>query len=755
MGYERKRGKLADLNAFLRGRGEGRFSLVVGETAVLSGVKYVITLDTDTQLPRDSARQFVGVMAHPLNQARFGSAAGRDDGDRVTEGYGILQPRVGISLPGANRSRYARMHGGDAGIDPYTRAVSDVYQDVFGEGSFIGKGIYDVDAFERALGGRLPENRILSHDLIEGCYARSGLLSDVQLYEESPSTYAADVARRHRWIRGDWQLAGWLLPFVPGPGPRRLRNPLSALSLWKLFDNLRRSLVPAALTVLLLVGWAVLAQAWLWSLAIIAIMVLPLASAVFLDLLRKPDEMLLRQHLADATSAAGRHAAQTALTVAFLPYEATVNLDAIVRTAWRMLVSHRPLLEWNPSAADEPDRARRDDPAGRSELASAFKTMWSAPGIAAATAVLLAVHAPSAVAGAAPVLLLWLASPAIAWWVSRPLARREARLKTEQTLFLRQLARRTWAFFETFVGPDDHWLPPDNVQEHPVGSVAHRTSPTNMGLALLANLTAYDFGYLPAGALVLRTANALASMQELERYEGHFYNWYDTQTRKPLLPLYVSAVDSGNLAGHLMTLRAGLAALVDDPIMDRRWLDGLGDTLRTLVEAFRGSAPAPLVRLQRDLASAHEARIESIAAAARWLDLLAGSAREVVAQVPGMPSTNAGSPAPVAGDPAFWAEALMRQCTSLNDELAFLAPWSARPAAPPGSEASGHARDSDVARAGGARGRAAAGDRAAPAHRHATRRARLAGRSLPRGRPGERSRRPAPRGDRAPGAAMR
>ena len=258
MGYERKRGKLADLNALLRGGAADAFSLVVGDTAPLSNVKYVITLDTDTQLPRDAARQFVGVMAHPLNRARFDGTGVPPGTERVTEGYGILQPRVSVSLPGANRSWFARMHAGDPGIDPYTRAVSDVYQDVFGEGSFIGKGIYDVDAFERALGGRFPENRILSHDLLEGCYARSGLLSDVQLYEEYPSTYGADISRRHRWIRGDWQLAGWLLSRVPGPGKRRLRNPLSALSQWKLFDNLRRSLVPAALTALLLLGWTVL-----------------------------------------------------------------------------------------------------------------------------------------------------------------------------------------------------------------------------------------------------------------------------------------------------------------------------------------------------------------------------------------------------------------------------------------------------------------------------------------------------------------
>ncbi|HJX14254.1 MAG TPA: glycosyltransferase family 2 protein, partial [Candidatus Deferrimicrobiaceae bacterium] len=270
MGYERKRGKLAELNSLLRGGSGDRFSLVVGKTAVLSNVKYVIPLDTDTQLPRDSARQFVGAMAHPLNRARYD-----EDSLRVSEGYGILQPRVAVSLPGANRSRYARLFGSEPGIDPYTRVVSDAYQDVFGEGSFIGKGIYDVDVFEKALNGRLPENRILSHDLLEGCYARAGLLSDVQLYEEYPSRYGADVSRRYRWIRGDWQIAGWVLPRVPGPGASRQRNPLSGLSQWKIFDNLRRSLGPSALTLLLLLGWTALSPPWFWTVSVIGIILIP------------------------------------------------------------------------------------------------------------------------------------------------------------------------------------------------------------------------------------------------------------------------------------------------------------------------------------------------------------------------------------------------------------------------------------------------------------------------------------------------
>ena len=556
MGYERKRGKLAALNSFLRGGSRDCFSLVVGATAVLSGVKYVITLDTDTQLPRDSAWQLVGAMAHPLNRARFD-----EDQQRVCEGYGILQPRVAVSLPGTNRSRYARLWGSDPGIDPYTHAVSDVYQDLFHEGSFIGKGIYEVDAFERALNGRFPENRILSHDLLEGCYARAGLLSDVQLYEEYPSRYSADVSRRHRWIRGDWHIARWLLPGVPGPGPHLQKNPLSGLSRWKIFDNLRRSLVSAALTLLLLLGWTVLSSAWFWTLSVIGIILIPPLFASLLEMFQKPGDVLLGQHLTALRRSADRHFAQAAFMLVCLPYEAFFSLDAIIRTGVRILITHKRLLEWNPSG----DRERP----GRSDLVASFQAMWIAPIIALAAASYLAFSKPAGLSVAGPILGLWLASPAIAWWISRPLVRRAARLTADQTLFLRKISRKTWAFFETFVGPEDHWLPPDNYQEHPVAGVAHRTSPTNMGLALLANLAAYDFGYISAGRLVERTANAFYTMAALERHRGHFYNWYDTQSLQPLLPKYISTVDSGNLGGHLLTLRAGLLALPDNQILGR------------------------------------------------------------------------------------------------------------------------------------------------------------------------------------------
>ena len=671
MGHERKRGKLADLNALLRGGSVQGFSLVAGDTAVLSEVKYVITLDTDTQLPRDAARQLVGAIAHPLNRAHYA-----DGEQRVREGYGILQPRVSASLPGTNRSRYARMYGGEPGIDPYTRAVSDVYQDVFGEGSFIGKGIYDVDAFERALGGRFPEQRILSHDLLEGCYARAGLLSDVQLYEDYPARYSADVSRRHRWIRGDWQLAGWLLSRVPGEGAHRRKNPLSVLSQWKLIDNLRRSLVPAALSLLLLLGWTVLSPAWLWTASVIGIMLIPTVCSSLLDLFRKPDEVLLRQHLAAVAHSTYRHLVQLAFELACLPYEAFFSLDAIMRTAWRMLVTHRRLLEWNPSS--EVDRER---PEGiRSELVACIRAMWVAPALGAAAAIHLATAAPAVLAVAGPILLLWFASPVIAWWVSRPLVRRKASLSVEQMLFLRALSRRTWAFFDNFVVAEDHWLPPDNFQEYRVAAVAHRTSPTNIGLTLLANLSAYDFGYIPAGQLALRTANTLRTMEGLERYRGHFYNWYDTQTLQPLPPLYVSTVDSGNLAGHLLTLRAGLLALADERIVTVRVFDGLSDTLRLFEDAADGAAAGHVAALRNELKEAVTAPPGTLTGARLQLERLVKSAAEFVPRFGGSLDVEDAA----ESEAKRWAQAFARQCREALDELTFLAPWLMLPAAPSG-----------------------------------------------------------------------
>lgn len=684
MGYERKRGKLADLNHLLRddvaGHGQAAFSRIVGDLCALSGIRYVITLDTDTQLPRDTVRQFVGAMAHPLNRARYDAGI-----RRVVSGYGILQPRVAISLPGTNRSRYARLYGGEPGLDPYTRATSDVYQDVFGEGSFIGKGIYDVDAFRQVMEGQFPDNRILSHDLLEGCYARSGLLSDVQLYEDFPMRYHADVSRRRRWIRGDWQLAGWLWRVVP----KGMANPLSALSQWKLLDNLRRSLVPAALLLLFVAGWAVLPHATTWTLLLLGIVWLPALCAWWVELLRKPRTSGLRSHVSDVMRSAWRRGKQLGFELACLPYEAFFSMDAILRTLWRLLVTRRHLLEWNAST----DAERAAATPRESSLPAAFRRMGFAPGVAVAAALFLAQQAyaaPASIAAplaAAPLLLLWGMSPLLAWWVSRPLDTRSAPLNVEQSLFLRGVARRTWAFFDKVMGPADNWLPPDNVQEYRAAAMAHRTSPTNMGMALLANLAAYDFGYLPAGKLIERCANTLHTMQGLARFRGHFYNWYDTQTLQAMPPLYVSAVDSGNLAGHLLTLHAGLLALPDERIAGPSLFDGLSDTFKVWAELQDGTLSGPASAFLQALESARDDPGCPLRSLHRRLVALDSCADRLLRDTPEAPFVLGDPPSYIEGneqEERQWADSLSTQCRDALDELYSLAPWLSLAPPPPG-----------------------------------------------------------------------
>ena len=688
MGYERKRGKLGDLNALLRGQaGEeagGRFMRIVGDTGSLSAVRYVITLDTDTQLPRDAAAQIIATMAHPLNRPVFGSGARKDV---VVEGYGILQPRVGLSLPSTNRSGYARLYGGEPGIDPYTRAISDVYQDLFGEGSFIGKGIYDVDAFERALAGRLPENRILSHDLLEGCHARSGLLSDVQMLEESPTRYSVDVARRHRWIRGDWQLLPWLrsrLRTLPGAPP----NPLSRLSRLKILDNLRRSLVPAALLAMLLVGWWTLPAPEWWTWRAIAIVALIPVAAQIADWLRRGVERLRAEEPAKIASPAGRQAAlllmQILQTLACIPHEAAYSLGAIGRTLWRVLVSKRRLLEWQPSA----DVSSATVPGSLRDLLHSVRTMAIGPVLAIVCAAGLWLLRPAGLDAAAPLLMLWAFSPLLVWWIDRPLHRKRLALTTEQTLFLRRLARRTWAFFDAHVGAADHHLPPDNMQEHPVARVAHRTSPTNMGFALLAGLVARDFGYITTSQLLQRLDAALTSMEGLERYRGHFYNWYDTETLQPLRPHYISTVDSGNLAGQLLTLRAGLLALTDAPLLPHGWVDGVRDSFDVLKESLgeraqdrRQSLATALAHFEHLLARHQLESHDGVAPRTLddWRTTLAEferSATALRAALDGAPaSPQVDDPEGAAVDDSReWARLLVEQCRAGADELRALVP---------------------------------------------------------------------------------
>jgi cellobiose phosphorylase len=607
MGYERKRGKLADLNHSLRGGSLECFSQIIGDFSTLPHIKYVITLDTDTQLPRDAARQLAATMAHPLNRPIYDTEKGL-----IVEGYTILQPRVAVSLPGAGRSRFVKLFSGDPGIDPYTRTVSDVYQDVFHEGSFIGKGIYDVDAFERTVGGKFPENRILSHDLLEGSYARSALISDVQLFEEFPSCYNADARRRHRWMRGDWQIATWLLPRLPGPDVRRVENPLTGLSRWKIFDNLRRSLVPFALVFLLALGWILFPQVTnAWGLFILLIIALPSFLAVFTELLLKPKDSPLKLHLRSVGRTAVRQAGQAILTVAFLPYDAVISMDAVTRTLWRLIFTRRHLLEWQ--TANDVERQSNGG------LESFFAAMWSAPALAVGlSALLFALGNPASLITFC-FLALWVVSPAIAWWISQPLEEKHVELSAEQIHQLRKLARKTWNFFETFVNAEDHWLPPDNYQEYPRVAVATRTSPTNIGIGLLSALSAYDFGFLSLPNLMEHIARTLETLEKLERYSGHFYNWYDTRTLKPMPPLYVSTVDNGNLAGLLLTLHSGLLELADQNWDAARICAGLRDTLGVLKDQSRSTeTSAKLDEMEKLL----DKISKSPAEAARILDRL-------------------------------------------------------------------------------------------------------------------------------------
>ncbi len=654
MGWERKRGKLEDFNAALRGQ-TGRFDLIVGPIERLAGIRYVITLDSDTQLPRDCAWQLVGTMAHPLNKPYYDPKLGR-----VTSGYGILQPRVGISMRSANRSRFAWLFAGEAGIDPYTQAVSDVYQDVFKEGSFIGKGIYDVDIFQQAIGGRFPDNRVLSHDLLEGAFARSGLISDVILFEDYPSSYLADTSRRSRWIRGDWQILPWLLPSVPGGDGKWTSNSLSALSRWKILDNLRRSLIPSLLLTLLILGWFISASSICCTVIVILILLLPAVLNGIIELGRRSAELPRSTHARLVMSSINRQILQQGFCLACLPFEAYINLRSIIHTIWRMRGTGRGLLQW--SIASDAHRA------GNGDVYDYARLMWIVQVLSVAVIVSLSLFHWSTLIVAGPVLLMWLASPLIVFDLSRLITTAKPVLSRDDLAFLGTIARRTWRFFEVFVSAEDNYLPPDNFQEQPPGGIAHRTSPTNIGLALLSNLGACDLGYIPVSAVIERTTQTLATLTKLDRYRGHFYNWYDTQTLRPLLPAYISTVDSGNLAGHLLTLAAGLEELIFGSIFCPVVLTGLDSVLQLLIETGNQSSES---HLKKQLPALERLRLSLRTGAgalsnSRALLRQISSALEVTAATSGLETD---------GEWHWWAAAAQRQCAAFADELDLIAPW--------------------------------------------------------------------------------
>ena len=552
IGWERKRGKIEEFNRLLRGASDTSFSTQVGELDVLPTVRYCLTLDSDTRLPRDAAKRLIGIIAHPLNQALVDRRIGQ-----VTAGYGILQPRVSVTMASAAGSLFARTYAGHTGVDPYTTAVSDVYQDLFGEGIFTGKGLYDVDAFTTALDGRVPENALLSHDLFEGLYARTALVTDIEVVDDYPSSVLAHARRQHRWVRGDWQILWWLFPFVPSRAGLT-RNRLPVIARWKILDNLRRSVVPPATVLLLVLGWTVLPGSPLaWTAIGLAALLFPcLAAALFL-LKGRRRRQSWRGFVLAAAEDLETDAARAGLQVAFMANDAWGRLHAIVVTLVRLGVTRRSLLEWETTAAST---AR----AGTVRLRAFIAGMRASPLLALTVFVAVAALRPSALPVSAPILVLWIAAPWIAFALSRPPPRHRAAPSPADGAYLHEVAKKTWAYFEVFGGEEDNFLPPDNIQVGADLTIAHRTSPTNIGLGLLATLAAHDLGFIDTPELVLRIDRTLATVEQMEHFEGHLLNWYDTRTLAPLTPAYVSTVDSGNLAGALITLSVGLREIAPD-----------------------------------------------------------------------------------------------------------------------------------------------------------------------------------------------
>jgi len=666
MGWERKRGKLLEFNRLLRGAADTSYTTLSGPLSQLPFIRFVITLDADTNLPRETARRMICTLAHPLNRARL-----NPDRTRVVEGYGILQPRVSFLYQTGTRSRFARILANSAGIDPYQTAVSDVYMDLFGSGSFVGKGMYDVDAFEAVTGPAFPDNAILSHDLIESNFARCGLATDIELLDDFPPRYHAYARREHRWVRGDWQLLPWLGPTTPaaGPGgrPTRRRNVLGLAERWKVFDNLRRSLVAPAVVLMLLLGWTVLpGSPWLWTTLAAMVAGVPLILLVvnsLWDAARGPVGAALRA----ARGSIPATAAQAALSLGFLLDQARINLDAIGVTLGRLFFTRKHLLEWETAAATEQRLSN--------SLAGFARTMGVTSGIALLLLGIVALGKPAALPAALPLLAFWLLSPVLAFWVSQPLKSKPVIVTAEDRKALRRIARKTWHFFETFVGPEDNWLPPDNFQEFPKGEIAHRTSPTNKGLLLLSTLAAYDFGYVSLSRCAERLGYTVDTLEKLEKFHGHILNWYDTRSLVPLQPGYVSTVDSGNLLASLIALKNGLLEAAAAPVPAAGTVEGLADTLTLAEEALHGLEllPAerePLASRLRQIAAKLLAPPADLPAWHAWISELAAAA----AALPGHATALAEKDA--SGDLARWTGALGAQISDLADELNGICPWA-------------------------------------------------------------------------------
>jgi len=643
IGWERKRGKLEELNRLIDGTrpaNAGRL-VYVGDPARLADVRFIITLDSDTQLPSGTARRMIETLAHPLNQPRL------DAEGRILPGsYTIIQPRVSPSLPSTSASPFSRLFSYVVGIDPYTRAVSDVYQDLTGEGSYHGKGIYDVRAFSRVLSGRFPEEWLLSHDLIEGAHVRVGLASDIELLDEFPKDYLTYARRQHRWIRGDWQIADWILPSIPVPGGRRGRNILSGFNRWKILDNLRRSLIPTTSLALLAVSWLTSSRMeWISTLVVVALL-------LFQTLAQPFTSATTRQGLKRLSISKLAHdLLRTVVEASLIPHQTWLALNAILRVWYRRLISHRHLLEWTSA------RVRRWSALTHPPVFFLSMSLISLLSGIAGWAVYY--WMPANFMLAAPWLGLWFLSPLIGWLLNfRPRAKPQSfLLHARDLMYLRKVARRTWRYFSDFVSEETSWLPPDNYQVFHQDQLAMRTSPTNIGLWMLSALAARDFGYFTGDQVVETLHRSLETIARMERHEGHLLNWYDVQTLKPLEPRYVSTVDSGNLLGALWSLEHGLEELVQRPVLDGCLFEGLRDTGEVFKEVIEPEGiPRPHAEALEELTRAGRNRADGVVAVLRLLRRGEERAGALAERAPGSAGNGEGS--------AYWARQMQSQVSA-------------------------------------------------------------------------------------------
>lgn len=660
MGWERKRGKIHEFNRLLRGDQHTHFTLSTASKNLLTGIKYIITLDADTQLPRGSAARMIGTVIHPLNLPHFDVKLGR-----VTAGYGILQPRIGISLESANRSLFANIFSGRTGIDPYTTAVSDVYQDLFAEGNYTGKGLYDVDTFMAALENRVPENAILSHDLFEGIHTRVGLLGDLELIDDYPQTYRTFFLRQHRWTRGDWQIAPWLFNTVRNAKNQKIRNPLSLIARWKILDNLRRSLVAPFMFFWFIAAWTVLPGAeefWL-GYGLFVFLVPGLAPALtgsFIAHLNNPASHFLVEVVKFKD-----WVLQSVLSFILLPHQACVQLDAIARVFYRKLFSGRKLLEWTTSGHVDKHKTSK---------LPLMQTFSASEFLLTVLLVLVIVRLPKLPPAASAFLLLlflaWVIHPGVAQWVSRRTKKKRTTLAPADRFFLRGIARRTWHYFEAFVGPGDNWLPPDNHQLAPEPATAHRTSPTNIGLYVLSLVSARDLGFVSSTKFIMRLGSTLKTLQKMELYNGHFLNWYDTATLQGLYPKYISTVDSGNLAGYLLAASQACLEVKKSPVADLKLKEGFADTMRLVEEELAKTATAsPFAEVFQLLGETPAAGF------AGWYTYLTNLLTATESSQVQLLQISTKHPEKNLQSATAWATAALAQLKEARDEIEFYVPW--------------------------------------------------------------------------------